>query len=92
MAGILNGEERVYLGGVSDRERRTGASGLEIVVNVPNVNSVVSSPGRKRKGLCHGADCGQSIGFSRYGWSVMGPDYASLSATSVSFSGLGGEG
>ena len=67
MAGVTNREERVYLGGVSDRQRQLRAGNLEIVVNVPNVNRVVSPSGRERKRLHHGTDRGQPVGFSGHG-------------------------
>ena len=81
IAGIPNGKERIYLGGVSDRQRRPGVSGLKVVVDVPNVNGVISSSGRKRKRLHHGANCGQPVGFSGYGGPAIGSNLASLGGT-----------
>lgn len=78
--------------GVSDRQRRPRVSSLEIVVDVPNVNGVISPPSRKRKRLYHGANCGQPVGFSRYDGPVIGSDLTSLSGTSISRSGPTGEG
>jgi hypothetical protein len=81
VAGIPNGQERIYLRGVSDRQGRPRVSGLKVVVDVPNVNGVISSSGRKRKRLHHGANCGQPVGFSGYGGSVIGSNLAGLGGT-----------
>jgi len=90
VAGVPDGEERVYLGGVPDRQRRSRARSLEIVVNTPNVNYVISPSGRKRKRLHHGTDCSQPARFSGHGWSVTGCNVLGLRETNVSQFNMGG--
>ena len=92
MAGIQNGQEGMNPGSVSDHQRQLRASYPEIMIDVPNVNSVISSSGRKRKRLHHGTNCRQSLGFSRCDGPVIGSNLASLSGKSVSNSNLVGEG
>ena len=84
MAGIPNGQQRMYLGGVFDHQRRPRASSPKVTVDVPDVNGMISTPGGKRKGLHHGANCAQSCRFLRYGGSVIGPDQVNLNEVSVS--------
>jgi len=91
VAGIQNGQEGVNPGGVSDCQRQLRASYAKIMINVPNVNSMISSSGHKRKGLHHGTDCRQSLGFSRCDGLVIGSNLASLGGKSVSNSSLAGE-
>jgi len=92
VAGVLNRQERVYRRGMRDRQGRSRASSLKVVVDVPNVNSMISPSGRKRKGLHHGANRSQPVGFSRCYKSVIRSDWASLIETSVSRSSLAKEG
>ena len=47
VTGIPNGQKRIYPGGVSDRQRRLRASSLKILIDVPNMNSMIGSSGRK---------------------------------------------
>lgn len=87
----MDGQQRVYPGGVVYNQRRLGANSLKIVVNVPNVNGVINSPGGKRKGLYHGTNCTQSFGFSRHGGSIVGSNQANLNGTTVRHFGLAGK-
>ena len=85
MTGIPNGQKGMYLRVVSDRERRPTTGSLEIMVDVPKVNGVISPSSCKRKGLNHGANCGQSLGFPRYGRLFTGSNWASLGGADVSW-------
>lgn len=68
-------------------KRRLGASSLKIVVNVPNMNCMIGSPGGKRKGLHHRTNRTQPYKFSRYDESVIGSDQANLNEASVRLAG-----
>jgi len=45
-----DGQEGINPGSVSDHQRQLGTSYPEIMINVPNVNSVISSSGRNERG------------------------------------------
>lgn len=55
VARVHDGQQRVYLGGVFDCQGQCRAS-LKMMVDVPNVNSVIRSSGGERKGLHHRAN------------------------------------
>jgi len=90
VAGVPNREEREYLGGVPNCQRRLRARSPEIMVDAPDVNCVISPSGRKRKRLHHGTDCGQPVGFSGHGRSITGCDVVCLGETNVSCFNIGG--
>lgn len=78
VARFQNVREGTDPGGVSDRQRELRASDLKVTTNVLNVDSVISSSGRKRKGLHHGTNRRQTFGFSRCDASAIRSDLASL--------------
>ena len=50
MAGVQEGQEGMNPGSVSDHQRQLGTSYSEIMINVPNANSVIRSSGRNGGG------------------------------------------